>query len=447
MNVRVLRRGVSLLVAVVTIAWAHSVGATPGNVYTVYFQQDTTLRGTLDTFFGCLAGSSTFGTTWAQQFSISPVTYSGSIVLQSAAPPSLVLGASLDQLMANAFQQGLVPPPKPGFANEYLVYAPPGTIISDTTGVTLCMGSGACGEHNPNAQYGNMQYDLAVVPLDCPDCGSGLDTMTLIGEHEVGEGLADLGTSPYEVGDNCEPPGGAPPTMLSCCGQTYTIQQLAGPNGPTDCQTINAIGSSCPCKGAQSACQSAAECCSGLACKPGGAHDGGPAGNACCSDLGATCMSSSDCCGALACVSGACACARQGQACTGSADCCAGLTCDTSSQTCTTPVVDAGSGGQPDAGSPQRDASFGGGSEAGLGGDSGGGGFPAGAGDSSAPDAGDSATGSGESPAGGCRCESAGRRGAEKAGFLSILLTIAGLVTRRRRARSLAGGRDALRER
>lgn len=72
-------------------------------------------------------------------------------------------------------------------------------------------------------------------------CAMGLDTATIGGEHEAAEGLADLAGNQYEVGDGCEMDVGS----ISCCGQSYAIQELAGNAGMNECQVIDSVGSGC----------------------------------------------------------------------------------------------------------------------------------------------------------------------------------------------------------
>jgi hypothetical protein len=213
----------------------------PARIHTVFWQQDTSVRADVDAFFTCLTGASTFGTTWSQQFGMTSVSYSGSSVLQSAAPSQVTLGGDLNQLMSTAFMSGAVPAPQAGTEEEYLVYFPSTVTAGDTMGATLCSASGPCAEHYPFAQYNGITYDLALVPISCNKCAMGLDTATIGGEHEAAEGLADLAGNQYEVGDDCEMDLGS----LSCCGKSYAIQQLAGTSGPSACQMIDAVGSGC----------------------------------------------------------------------------------------------------------------------------------------------------------------------------------------------------------
>jgi MYXO-CTERM domain-containing protein len=307
------------------------------------------------------------------------MTYRGSTVLQTPPPATAILGGSLNTLIETAFAQNVIPPPTPGYNSEYVVYIPAGVQGGDAQGGGICDGSGVCAEHWPTSMYMGQPYDLAIVPISCPECSQGgnLDVPTIGGEHEAAEGLADLGGSPYEVGDGCT----QTITPLSCCGQTYSVQQLAGAGGPSDCQTINATGGMCGgCGVAKSSCQTATDCCTGLMCQPSAGSDAGGSPLACCAALGGTCTTGDECCGGLPCTSGKCACVRAQGACTRNADCCSGLVCNTASQTCTQPppppppdagtMTDAAEGGHPsplsDAGSltPQGDSSAEGQSEA-----------------------------------------------------------------------------------
>lgn len=215
--------------------------AAPAQIHAVFWQQDTSVRSSVDAFFTCLTGASTFGTTWGHEFGIDSITYEGSYVLQSAAPSQVTLGGNLDQLMSDAFNSGALPPPQAGIEEEYLVYWPPTVTAGDDMGATLCSAAGPCAEHHPFAQYNGITYDLALVPISCNRCAMGLGAATIGGEHEAAEGLADLAGSQFEVGDDCEMNLGS----LTCCGQSYAIQELAGSNGPSACEMIDTVGTGC----------------------------------------------------------------------------------------------------------------------------------------------------------------------------------------------------------
>lgn len=232
---------VGCFVAVPMLLAARVALGAPAQIHTVFWQQDTSVRSGVDAFFTCLTGASTFGTTWSQEFGINGVTYEGSYVLQSAAPSQVTLGGNLDQLMSDAFNSGAVPPPQAGVEEEYLVYFPPTITAGDDMGATLCSAAGPCAEHHPFAQYNGITYDLALVPISCSMCAMGLDVATIGGEHEAAEGLADLAGSQFEVGDDCEMNLGS----LTCCGQSYAIQELAGSSSPSACQMIDTVGTGC----------------------------------------------------------------------------------------------------------------------------------------------------------------------------------------------------------
>jgi len=234
-------RVIGCFVAVCVLFTARVALGAPAQIHTVFWQQDTSIRASVDAFFTCLTGASTFGTTWSQQFGITSVGYAGSSVLTSAAPSQVTLGGNLNQLMSDAFMSGAVPAPQAGTEEEYLVYFPATVTAGDTMGATLCSASGPCAEHYPFAQYNGITYDLALVPISCNMCAMGLDTATIGGEHEAAEGLADLAGNQYEVGDGCEMDLGS----LSCCGQSYAIQELAGTGGENACQMIDTVGSGC----------------------------------------------------------------------------------------------------------------------------------------------------------------------------------------------------------
>lgn len=401
----------SLLLTALTASPRAFAGASTGQLHTIFFQQDTSIQPQMDEMFGCLAASSTFGGAWAQQFGLQNITYEGSIVLTQASPAQLVLGGNLDQLVADAMSAGLVPPPVAGIANEYLVYVPQGVAMSDSSGQGICDGSGVCAEHG-TTYYGNQYYDLAIVPIGCPECGAGLDAASIGGEHEAAEGLADQGTATYEVGDGCETDANT--TQLSCCGQVYDIQQLAGAGGYYDCQTITATGNACGCAKLATACKQDAECCAGTVCRP----YGGGGGQACCNDTGASCAQDSDCCG--------------------------GLACNVESKTCERPAVDAGSGsssGGSASSSGSGGASGSGGGDIGGSGSSGGSGGGSGGGASQAPDGGaNDDGGNADDPglnagAAGCGCREAGGDKTDRSTRI-IAVMCALLVVARRMRRS-----------
>jgi hypothetical protein len=295
----------SSLACAVAVLAARSAAAMPSEVHLVYWKQDTSFQSQLDEMFSCLAESSNFGTTWAAQFGVSPVHFDGSTVLATPAPSTVTLDGNLTQIMTDAFDKGLVPAPNPNAANSYVVMVPQGSVTNDSMGVVLCDGSGQspCGEHD-TTMYNGLAIDIAVVPTQCPDCGGGLYAASVTVEHEAAEGIADLGTSQYEVGDGCESQSNL--TMLQCCGHQYTVQQLAGAGGPNDCQTMKATGSACYCAMLAGSCKTAKDCCDGLTCKASGGDDGGGATQVCCKDLGAKCTQG-ECCGDDVCMGGVCA--------------------------------------------------------------------------------------------------------------------------------------------
>lgn len=261
---RILRLAPTVLAALAAVTYAaESRAATQGELHLVFFQQDTSVKADMDQMFTCLTSSSTFGSTWCAQFGLSGVTYEGSVVLAQQSPDPIILGGNLDALMVAAMDNGLVPRPKQGIANEYLVYAPAGVGMQDSEGTVMCGGTGVCAEHGPSDYHG-LQYDLALVPSSCDECGQGLDAASIGGEHEAAEGLADQGTAQYEVGDGCETQQNL--TQLQCCGQQYDIQQLAGSGGEYDCQTIDPTGNACGCNVENVPCSKSTHCCSGLVC-------------------------------------------------------------------------------------------------------------------------------------------------------------------------------------
>ena len=228
----------SVFAAFVTLLGARAAKATEVEIVVVMWQQDLSVKTEVEQFFGCLVSSSTFGTTWAQEFGLTRVTFRGVYVLNSTAPQTISLGGSANQVLEAAFAAGTVPSPSAG-GTSYLLYSPSGTRNFDDSGVPACEGT-YCGVHN-GFRYNGTYYDAALVPIDCPDCGSV--QATLIGQHEAAEAIANMGTAQYEVGDSCEGPRHE--TQLECCGTMYPIQQLSSNQGESDCQTINATGSMC----------------------------------------------------------------------------------------------------------------------------------------------------------------------------------------------------------
>jgi uncharacterized membrane protein YgcG len=228
----------SVFAAFVTLFGARAAKATEVEIVVVMWQQDLSVKTEVEQFFGCLVNSSSFGTTWAQEFGLTRVSFRGVYVLNSTAPSTISLGGSANQVLEAAFAAGTVPSPSAG-GTSYLLYSPSGTRNFDDGGVPACEGT-YCGVHN-GFRYNGTYYDAALVPIDCPDCGSV--QATLIGEHEAAEAIANMGTAQYEVGDSCEGPSHE--TQLACCGTMYPIQQLSSNQGQSDCQTIRATGSMC----------------------------------------------------------------------------------------------------------------------------------------------------------------------------------------------------------
>jgi hypothetical protein len=248
---------------VIAVSAASTALASPAEIHTIFWQQDTSTRTTVDALFECLTQGSTFGTTWGQQFGLGPITYAGSSVLPTPAPSQVTLGGNLDQIIGDAFTQGLVPAPKPGVHEEYLFYYPPGVTGGDNLGAVLCSAQGPCAEHGTTQVQGHV-FDYALVPISCSKCASGLAVDTIGGEHEAAEGLADLAGAQFEVGDGCEDPSQV--ISLTCCGQTFAIQPLAGAAGKYDCQAITATSS-------------AGSVCSGTPDAGGASSSGGDSGS------------------------------------------------------------------------------------------------------------------------------------------------------------------------
>ena len=153
----------------------------------------------------------------------SPVVYDGSVVLPGTTPARLSLG-TLAQLLIQAFDKGQLPPPISGVANEYISFTPSTSIVGN-----LCTGPTAgCGEHSFRNSYKGVTFDVASVPLGKCNCHNMWDSeskkTTEVAEHETAEGLARLAGAGFEVGDRCE----VLKEHLTCCGQSYQVQQLAG---------------------------------------------------------------------------------------------------------------------------------------------------------------------------------------------------------------------------
>jgi hypothetical protein len=225
-----------LLVA--TLLVAGNARATHVEIVAVMWQQDLSAKSTVENFFACLVESSTFGTTWAQQFGLDLVTWKGVSVLTDACPSSAHLAGNLESLLTSAFDTGKLPKPSAG-GTSYLLYLPKGVQGYDDSEIPACQGT-YCGVHGSKS-YNGTTYDAALVPIDCADC-PGVQ-VTLIGEHEAAEAIANMGTAQYEVGDSCEGPSNE--TMLACCGTMYPIQQLSSAQSMNDCQTIDATGNMC----------------------------------------------------------------------------------------------------------------------------------------------------------------------------------------------------------
>jgi MYXO-CTERM domain-containing protein len=223
-------------------------------IVAVMWQQDVSVQSKVDDFFKCLTTSSTFGSTWAQQFGLSKVSFKGVYVLPSACPAKAYLNGNLVTVLTDAFDQGLLPTPSAG-GTSYLLYLPKGVQGYDAYSIPACQGT-YCGVHQME-DYNGTTYDAALVPIDCPDCGSV--QATLIGQHEAAEAIANMGTAQYEVGDACEGPSNE--TMLDCCGTQYPIQQLSSSKYMSDCQTITATGNMCWCAPLGGACAADADCC------------------------------------------------------------------------------------------------------------------------------------------------------------------------------------------
>src|SRR5262249_22677614 len=148
------------------------------------------------------------------------VTFRGVYVLTDPCPKSAYLDGNLHTILNSAFDAGTLPKPSAG-GTSYLLYLPKGVQGYDGSNIPACQHT-YCGVHGTTS-YKGTSSDAALVPINCSDCGSV--QVTLIGEHEAAEAIANFGTAQYEVGDDCE--GASHETMLACCGTHYPIQQLA----------------------------------------------------------------------------------------------------------------------------------------------------------------------------------------------------------------------------
>jgi hypothetical protein len=236
---RAYRFVVAVLIACATLFASRLARAKDVEIVAVMWQQDLSAKATVEQFFGCLTTSSSFTPTWAPQFGLTSVTFKGVYVVPTACPTTVAFETDVPTLMSAAFASGAVPAPSAGYKTSYILYLPSGTTASAMS-MSMCGYGEPCGYHSTVTYQGD-EYDAALVPIDCNSCGSA--QVTGIGEHEAAEAIADMGTATYEVGDGCENQQNH--EQLACCGTEYPIQQLAGPGGMSDCQSIVATGSMC----------------------------------------------------------------------------------------------------------------------------------------------------------------------------------------------------------
>src|SRR2546423_1190869 len=169
------------------------------------------------------------------------VTVEGA-VLRGPTPPPLPLEPR-PELLTRAFEGAQRPPPVSGAANEYISFTPSTSIVGN-----LCTGPTAgCGEHDWHNSYKGVSFDVASVPLGRCNCHNMWDSeskkTTEVAEHETAEGLARLAGAGFGTGDRCE----VLKENLTCCGNSYQVQQLAGARGATSCEPINSTGNAAAC--------------------------------------------------------------------------------------------------------------------------------------------------------------------------------------------------------
>jgi hypothetical protein len=240
-----LSRQVSIAVAFAGLSLASppaTAAATRGDIHAVFWSAEAGERPLADAFFRCLTRGTSFSSGWSGEFGLPSVAYAGSVVLPGTTPPRLSLGG-LAQLLIQAFDEGRLPAPVSGVANEYISFTPSTTIVGN-----LCTGPTAgCGEHSWHNTYKGVSFDVASVPVGPCNCHNMWDSeskkTTEVAEHEAGEGLARLAGAAFEVGDRCE----ALKENLTCCGSSYQVQQLAGARGATSCEPISSNGNQAAC--------------------------------------------------------------------------------------------------------------------------------------------------------------------------------------------------------
>jgi MYXO-CTERM domain-containing protein len=213
-----------------------------GEIHAVFWSAEADERPLADNFFRCLTRGTSFSGGWSGEFGIATVVYDGSVVLPGTTPARLSLGA-LAQLLIQAFDKGELPAPVSGVANEYISFTPSTSIVGN-----LCTGPTAgCGEHSFRNTYKGVSFDVASVPLGKCNCHNMWDSeskkTTEVAEHETAEGLARLAGAGFETGDRCE----LLKENLTCCGNSYQVQQLAGARGATSCEPITSSGNAAAC--------------------------------------------------------------------------------------------------------------------------------------------------------------------------------------------------------
>src|SRR5215831_18565486 len=94
--------------------------ATQVEIAVVMWQQDLSVRAEVEQFFGCLVNSSSFGSSWAQQFGLTQVRFRGVYVLSDQAPSTVNLGGNARTIVEAAFAAGTLPMPAAG-GTSYLL--------------------------------------------------------------------------------------------------------------------------------------------------------------------------------------------------------------------------------------------------------------------------------------------------------------------------------------
>ncbi len=321
--------------ALALLATREAYALKPIDVYSIWYSVDMTNKLQVETFESCLMSTSTFAGGWAFQWGIGPFTHHPPIVLTTSPPNPLQITTTAIAEVNAGMVNGKIPAPTANNNTVYIIHGPASVRNEDEVGARMCYDSKACAEHwvaNAPLDAGTgYQYQIAIVPLDCPACGKSLNESTYGTFHELAEAAADEGSATFEVADACE----SHPAQLMCCGTLYDVQWLDNSGGPGQCAPISATGPQCGCGVTGVACAENNACCEGLVCEL----------NTCCFENGQRCYGPNDCCGSLTCSSnGECTCVAEGSACQRNNDCCGSNVCDPNTKRCAPapPEADAG---------------------------------------------------------------------------------------------------------